>query len=138
MAEVYMAKATKEKLDELHNHKLIKAVYKQNSNKRSLLHIPTSLSSKSFIQAYSGSHCKCIKCFAFSLYRRTSGGVFLSLLKHRYVTKEQSKWIFAIENEISKKKAKEEQQRMTEFKKKTVSDLRLKLKERERDKESKN
>lgn len=100
--------------------------------------IPTSLSSKSFIQAYSGSHCKCIKCFAFSLYRRTSGGVFLSLLKHRYVTKEQSKWIFAIENEISKKKAKEEQQRMTEFKKKTVSDLRLKLKERERDKESKN
>lgn len=94
------------------------------------------MSSKSFIQAYSGRYCKCIKCFAFSLYRRTSGGVFLSLLKHRYVTKEQSKWIFAIENEISKKKAKEEQQRMTEFKKKTVSDLRLKLKER--DKESKN
>lgn len=98
--------------------------------------IPTSLSSKSFIEAYSGSYCKCIKCFGFSLYRRTSGGVFLSLLKHRYVTKEQSKWIFAIENEISKKKAKEEQQRMTEFKNKTVSDLRLKLKER--DKESKN
>ena len=98
--------------------------------------IPTSLSSKSFIEAYSGSYCKCIKCFGFSFYRRTSGGVFLSLLKHRYVTKEQSKWIFAIENEISKKKAKEEQQRMTEFKKKPVSDLRLKLKER--DKESKN
>lgn len=102
----------------------------------SVLHIPTSLSSKSFMEAYSGSYCKCIKCFGFSLYRRTSGGVFLSLLKHRYVTKEQSKWIFAIENEISKKKAKEEQQRMTEFKKKTVSDLRLKLKER--DKEQKN
>ena len=57
----------------------------------------------------------------------------MSLLKHRYVTKEQSKWIFAIENEISKKKAKEEQQRMTEFKKKTVSDLRLKLKERDKE-----
>ena len=34
MAEVYMAKATKEKLDELHNHKLNKTVYKQNNNKR--------------------------------------------------------------------------------------------------------
>lgn len=56
----------------------------------------------------------------------------MALLKNRYVTKEQSKWIFAIENEISKRKAKEEQQRMAEFSKKTVSDLRLKLKERDK------
>jgi len=38
---------------------------------------------------------------------RTSGGVFLALLKNRYATKEQSKWIFAVENELTKKKAKE-------------------------------
>ncbi|XP_067054984.1 uncharacterized protein [Acropora muricata] len=65
--------------------------------------------------------------------RRTSGGVFLVLLKHRYVTKEQEKWIFALENEIVKRKAKEEKQRLKELHIKNVSDLRLKL--RERDKE---
>ena len=55
------------------------------------------------------------------------------LLKHRYVTKEQEKWIFALENEIVKRKAKEEKQRLKELHIKNVSDLRLKL--RERDKE---
>ena len=58
--------------------------------------------------------------------------MFLALLKHRYVDKEQSKWIFAIENEIVKKKAKENQQRMKEFHKRNVTDLRLKLKERDK------
>ena len=33
MAEVYVAQATKEKLDELSNHQLFKTVYKQNNNK---------------------------------------------------------------------------------------------------------
>ncbi|XP_068684076.1 phosphorylated adapter RNA export protein-like [Montipora foliosa] len=63
--------------------------------------------------------------------RRTSGGVFLVLLKHRYVTKEQEKWIFSLENEIAKKKAKEEQKRIKEFNMKNIADLRLKLQERE-------
>jgi len=67
----------------------------------------------------------------FVLHRRTSGGVFLALLKNRYVTKEQSKWIFAVENELMKKKAKEQQQRMKERHKKEVTDLRLKLKQQE-------
>ena len=55
------------------------------------------------------------------------------LLKHRYVTKEQSKWIFALENEMLKKKAKEEQQRMKELQTKNVADLRLKLIERDKE-----
>jgi len=49
------------------------------------------------------------------------------------VTKEQSKWIFAIENEFIKKKAKEQQQRMKERHKKEVTDLRLKLKQSDKD-----
>lgn len=53
------------------------------------------------------------------------------LLKHKYVTKEQSKWIFALENELLKKKAKEQQQRIKELHKKNVADLRLKLKDRD-------
>ena len=53
------------------------------------------------------------------------------LLKHRYVTKEQEKWIFSLENEIAKRKAKEEQKRIKEFNMKNIADLRLKLKERE-------
>ena len=69
--------------------------------------------------------------FVFCFCRRTSGGVFLVLLKHKYVTKEQSKWIFAVENELFKKKAKQEQQRMKELHKRNVADLRLKLKERD-------
>ena len=57
--------------------------------------------------------------------------MFLVLLKHRYVTKEQEKWIFSLENEIAKKKAKEEQKRIKEFNMKNIADLRLKLQERE-------
>ncbi|KAL9978558.1 hypothetical protein ACROYT_G016090 [Oculina patagonica] len=65
--------------------------------------------------------------------RRTSGGIFLTLLKNRYVTKEQSKWIFAVENELAKQKAKEHQQKMKELHKKEVTDLRLKLKQKDND-----
>ena len=55
------------------------------------------------------------------------------LLKNRYVTKEQSKWIFAIENELVKKKAKEQQQRLKERHKKDVTDLRVKLKQQDKE-----
>ena len=72
-----------------------------------------------------------IVLFQFSFHRRTSGGIFLTLLKNRYVTKEQNKWIFAVENELMKKKAKEQQQRMKELRQKEVTDLRLKLKEKD-------
>ena len=72
-----------------------------------------------------------IGLFLIFFHRRTSGGIFLTLLKNRYTTKEQSKWIFAIENEFNKKKAKEQQQRMKELRKKEVTDLRLKLKQRD-------
>lgn len=65
--------------------------------------------------------------------RRTSGGVFLTILKDRYVTKEQNKWIFAVENEINKKKAKEQQQRLKEVQRKDIEDLKMKLKQRDQD-----
>lgn len=57
----------------------------------------------------------------------------MALLKNRYVTKEQSKWIFAVENELAKQKAKEHQQKMKELHKKEVTDLRLKLKQKDND-----
>ena len=46
------------------------------------------------------------------------------LLKHRHVTKEQENWIFSLENEIAKKKAKKEQKRIKEFNMKNIDDLR--------------
>lgn len=57
----------------------------------------------------------------------------MAILKERYVTKEQNKWIFAVENEICKRKAKEQQQRLKELQRKEVEDLRMKLKQRDQE-----
>ena len=55
----------------------------------------------------------------------------MTLLKHRYIDKEQTKWIFAVENEIAKQKAKAKQQETNELHRRDVLDLRKKLQERE-------
>ena len=89
----------------------------------------TTLSFSLFVHVYLLSHWIVLIFW----HRRTSGGVFLTLLKSRYVTKEQSKWIFAIENELLKKKAKEQQQRMKERQKQDVTDLRLKLQQQDKE-----
>lgn len=57
----------------------------------------------------------------------------MAILKDRYVSKEQNKWIFAVENEINKKKAKEQQQRLKEVQRKDIEDLRMILKRKDQE-----